>query len=1503
MSHRDDASTALTALDDVSTYGDEDLPSTPHDTPTNPLSTPGGVRLSLQHRAPPLQLASLVTRSSSLSADNKLSSIITPKDSRPESVSDSVLGDSASTLVMGRSSSFLNKDQQRHRSKRGGRSPSGRVDGGLDQSESFTTFEKPPLIVPPESSSKGSPTSTIITVHREESSPKGLLRSRLSDVTAEKGRRASRSPVVGDSRGKGGLFDPSTATYATDFEEGMLGAYFGVSGDFAKLRQLPQLIDGIIRKVSLEKTAEVGGGHTARLRPIHLCVVEAAQIVENTLKNPGFLSLIKDKGIKVGINDVVAKWDTACSVLYAFFGGVHVAEALRDVVAQREGLVAGFRDVISQICCAQCVVPGWKRIVEGVTTRLPEEEMPVASGPAPPKHDIPFLVNVLLLRTSCILHVATALCTLLGDILYQKNSPGIAFAISAALCCITIGITIAYSAAPNSIFAVNVGLLSVSSHTMLIREPVVPVDCFLCLWLASVVLQQNGAIRGIFLACRIGFTVLWLVLRSVDSDSPGPCGVTLGVLPVVVLFGVSEVARRALQDDLWTISQAVRYGAYYRAICVGAGGGPSEVDETRLLLLQKEMATMSASLSSAFVKEKPDNAETQTPQLREVVSCVQRSLERMGDIIEKNDENAASVMSTSSRHRRESGVIPVSVWSETDDKDSAGDNVNHVPHVHHVSRINSIPQVKTKGPVGNGVSHGLESELVFQIKQDGGEVHHYSVHAAQLLSSNLFIALDADMTVAYWGARVGDCTSISQEQIVGRSLLTFLHTEQEQSTLEAAVAEALSGSIGEPKLYTVRADYHDTTLLIAFQPCQLLGSEGRGKQVIIGTGTALGVEHCLAQYTQWLFEVVRVPLNDIMSAVHALSEQQHREASDLLATNTAPSPLALAPAPFDSDDDDDAPNPCMVTLGSSLLADSNHPSQNVRKAAPITSETNNVTSAAMEAWVEQVSLLTEAATDILEKFEPLCTNLVQIPFSVWNPVRLNELLEKVSVSAQQRDLINELGEIEDDVQFPVLYQSEEVTSSHFFLDRRRVEGCLMGLLRFTMATTSQENLSERLATLPGSSSKFEFKRGASLRAYELSTGGVTSLIFSVKAKDSDGDMCSSSPASRPENSKRDARKKERSGSTAHVDTSVFDVRSAQGSEMAQIKLTILQMGGNVTYRNSNEFQVELPSIPAVGGSDLVAIKEQQISKHSFTSLIYENSWLERRPILQAIWRRGHAATVLHDGQGLPSTCFDVFILDHHGPDTMHLLVEISSRKNPVQVVVTHSKMMKDGERQMYASKKVRLIEKPLRMQELNQVLADAEKMITDLKRLRETQESLRKTFGKGGCPWTRTKKLGKGAFSEVFKATNLRTRGIMAVKILQMQEKRDEEIMNIVNEIQLLSDHRHDNIIHYFYCERNDEKQELHIFMEYSAGGTLYQFVRDFNHLDSNTASCCLFDVLSALQYLHSQNVIHRDIKSQNVCIFLDRIVHQRGALGLPQNFMTLLSQYQLSQRSHIVFI
>jgi len=82
---------------------------------------------------------------------------------------------------------------------------------------------------------------------------------------------------------------------------------------------------------------------------------------------------------------------------------------------------------------------------------------------------------------------------------------------------------------------------------------------------------------------------------------------------------------------------------------------------------------------------------------------------------------------------------------------------------------------------------------------------------------------------------------------------------------------------------------------------------------------------------------------------------------------------------------------------------------------------------------------------------------------------------------------------------------------------------------------------------------------------------------------------------------------------------------------------------------------------------------------------------------------------------------------------------------------------------------------------------------------------------------------------------------------------------------------RHKNVIKFF--ERLESPNHYLFFMEVCQGGDLLKYIRRRRRIIENTAKYLFKQIILAIGYIHSKNVIHRDIKLENILIDNEGIV------------------------------
>ncbi|KAM4712572.1 serine/threonine-protein kinase PAK 6b isoform 2-T3 [Anableps anableps] len=126
-------------------------------------------------------------------------------------------------------------------------------------------------------------------------------------------------------------------------------------------------------------------------------------------------------------------------------------------------------------------------------------------------------------------------------------------------------------------------------------------------------------------------------------------------------------------------------------------------------------------------------------------------------------------------------------------------------------------------------------------------------------------------------------------------------------------------------------------------------------------------------------------------------------------------------------------------------------------------------------------------------------------------------------------------------------------------------------------------------------------------------------------------------------------------------------------------------------------------------------------------------------------------------------------------------------------------------------------------------------------------------------------KIGEGSTGVVCIAREKHSGRQVAVKMMDVRKQQRRELL--FNEVVIMRDYQHPNVVQMFRSALVED--ELWVIMEYLQGGALTHIIGETRLNEEQIATVCE-GVLQALSYLHSQGVIHRDIKSDSILLTLD---------------------------------
>ncbi|NXY06334.1 STK36 kinase, partial [Pteruthius melanotis] len=130
--------------------------------------------------------------------------------------------------------------------------------------------------------------------------------------------------------------------------------------------------------------------------------------------------------------------------------------------------------------------------------------------------------------------------------------------------------------------------------------------------------------------------------------------------------------------------------------------------------------------------------------------------------------------------------------------------------------------------------------------------------------------------------------------------------------------------------------------------------------------------------------------------------------------------------------------------------------------------------------------------------------------------------------------------------------------------------------------------------------------------------------------------------------------------------------------------------------------------------------------------------------------------------------------------------------------------------------------------------------------------------------------IGEGSFGRVYKGRRKHSAQVVALKFIPKVGRSEKELKNLQREIEIVRDLHHPNIIQ--MLDSFETAKEVVVVTDY-AEGELFQILEDDASLPEDQVQTIAAQLISALYYLHSHRILHRDMKPQNILLGKDGVV------------------------------
>lgn len=125
--------------------------------------------------------------------------------------------------------------------------------------------------------------------------------------------------------------------------------------------------------------------------------------------------------------------------------------------------------------------------------------------------------------------------------------------------------------------------------------------------------------------------------------------------------------------------------------------------------------------------------------------------------------------------------------------------------------------------------------------------------------------------------------------------------------------------------------------------------------------------------------------------------------------------------------------------------------------------------------------------------------------------------------------------------------------------------------------------------------------------------------------------------------------------------------------------------------------------------------------------------------------------------------------------------------------------------------------------------------------------------------------IGKGNFAVVKLARHRITKTEVAIKIIDKSQLDSSNLQKVYREVDIMKRLDHPHIIKLYQVM--ETKNMIYLVSEYASQGEIFDYIARYGRMTEDQARSKFWQILSAVEYCHNRNIVHRDLKAENLLL------------------------------------